>query len=584
MSRPLFLAVSAGFVALFAVATESVRADQVDNTSDGVFKPAAEYAKLIEPHLGVPPVVDLGAGVEIPIFVDGKKFTGDPGIHCCDNPSLQMGDCMSGSVVQRYEGRTAAGKPLPHVVWVSFGRHDGRGSLHNIDDAGMTHSVQMIGYNRETGATAFFESGDNRRWVRVDPKTNRLTGKLPGVDQPRAFNRAYSTPGKVQCVQCHQADPFIHNPFIDGAKLPNGETVVPKIADADAPYYVIGASNWDMRTIHIEGNACLDCHRIGMKTVEEFVGDGWNPDRHMPPRKPGSLREDFLELLAAWKNGPENTPDCEWIVPPAGDLKRNRVVKDDYPYKSKFNRPNQRVLDKLGKRPARIPEPTPGATKKQRRGVVKIDGTRWVSKGQTGWRFLDQEIPAKTWMQAEFDDAAWKEGRAPLGYGEDDVATKLSFGEDEGSKFPVAFFRLKFEIKEPGEAYAGLIRADDGAVIYLNGKEIHRLRVREGDIDYREYSSDVLPSSGAAERDLVYFPIDTKAIARGMNTLAISVHQSSGRSSDLVLDVEVVAVSKKVLGDLEKRDRENRARREREEHERRREEDGEDRRRRSKGE
>ena len=52
-----------------------------ENTSNGVFKSPTEYAKLIEPHLGIPPVVDLEACVEIPIFVDGKKFIGDPGIH-----------------------------------------------------------------------------------------------------------------------------------------------------------------------------------------------------------------------------------------------------------------------------------------------------------------------------------------------------------------------------------------------------------------------------------------------------------------------------------------------------------------------
>ncbi len=166
-------------------------------------------------------------------------------------------------------------------------------------------------------------------------------------------------------MQCHQADPFIHNWFIDAARLPNGETVVP-YSGPDSPYYVIGASDWDMRTIHIEGNGCLDCHRIGMKTVEEFVGDGWDPKKHMPPYDPGSLNEDFLELLEAWKNGPENTPACDWIIPPAGDRKQSRVVGADYPHKSEFNQPNKRVLDKLGKKPVRIPEPDPGAKQKER--------------------------------------------------------------------------------------------------------------------------------------------------------------------------------------------------------------------------
>ena len=106
----------------------------------------------------------------------------------------------------------------------------------------------------------------------------------------------------------------------------------------DTPYYIIGASNWDMRTIHIEGNKCLKCHRIGMKTFEEFVGDHWNPNEHMPPNDPGSLSEYLQQILDCWKNGPENTPGCDWIIPPAGDC-LGQVVGDDYPYKASFNKP-----------------------------------------------------------------------------------------------------------------------------------------------------------------------------------------------------------------------------------------------------
>ncbi|MCP4889001.1 MAG: hypothetical protein GY904_20620, partial [Planctomycetaceae bacterium] len=137
----------------------------------------------------------------IPIFVDGKKSTGDPGIHCCDNPRLQMGDCMSGSVVQRYQGKIADGAPLPHVVWIGFGRHDRRGNLYNVE---VCNSVQMIGYKRKTRTPTVFESGDNRKWVRVDPKINRLISKLADVDEPAAFNRAYATPGQTQ--SCRWSD------------------------------------------------------------------------------------------------------------------------------------------------------------------------------------------------------------------------------------------------------------------------------------------------------------------------------------------------------------------------------------------
>ena len=316
-----------------------------ENTADGVKLSPTEYAKLIEPHLGVPPIVDCGKSTEMPIYIDGEKFVGDPGLHQCDNPSLQVGDCMSGSSVARYVGSNADGTPRHDVVWASFCRHDGRGDDWGIE---IPNSVQMIGYNMQTGATAFFESGDNKPWISADPDTNRLVGTMPGVDDAEAFDHAYATPGDVQCVACHQADPYIHNPFIDGAKLAgSNRPVVPQVAGrkskANTPYWVIGASNWDMRTIHIEGNECLGCHRIGMKTLEEFIGDHWHPDDHMPPRDPGSLRADFAELRECWINGPENTPGCEWIIPPADNCP-SQVVDATYPFAARFNQPREDLL------------------------------------------------------------------------------------------------------------------------------------------------------------------------------------------------------------------------------------------------
>ncbi|MFP6598450.1 MAG: hypothetical protein VCC01_13405 [Candidatus Hydrogenedentota bacterium] len=310
-----------------------------ENNSYGTKSTPIEYAKMIEPELGVPPLVDCGTGVEIPIYVSGEVTIGNPGLHGCDNPSLQVGDCMPGSSLQRHEGITADGTPLPHVVWVSFCRHDGR----DTDEYDVPDSVQLIGYNTVTGATAFFESGDNKKWTYIDAATNRLMGKLPGIDNPDAFNEAYRTPGRVQCIACHQNDPFVHNPFIDAAKLPSdpSQTVVPGTAGrktSNPPYYVIGGRDWDMRTIHIERNGCLKCHRIGMKTLEEFMADGWHPNNHMPPKNPGSLSKDFQDLVDCWKKGPENTPGCDWVVPPAGAFE-SEFAGEDYPYKASFNKP-----------------------------------------------------------------------------------------------------------------------------------------------------------------------------------------------------------------------------------------------------
>ena len=223
---------------------------------------------------------------------------------------------------------------MPDVIWIAFGRNED----WDGDQRRFVGSVQMIGYNKKTGATAFFESRfrNLNDWVTQDKGTLRMRGKMPWIDRPKEFNRAY-VPAPMQCVSCHQADPFVTNPFIKAAKIPGTDkTVVPKL-DKDSPYYVIGGEDWDMRTMHIEGNSCFDCHRVGMKTIELFLDAGWDPNKHMPPRKPGSLADDYRELMDAWNKGPENVPNAHWVIPPARG-KKGRIVGDDYPHKARFNR------------------------------------------------------------------------------------------------------------------------------------------------------------------------------------------------------------------------------------------------------
>jgi len=295
-------------------------------------KTAAEYAKMAEPHLGVPPKIDLSESIEIPLYMNGVQKYGNLG-RSCDNYSMLGKDTVSGSVLQRYEGRTADGKPLPDVVWVSFGRNSTR------DPAKVIGSVQMIGYNKKTGATAFFESCDQiHPWVTLDKDTLRMRGVMPWIDKPEEFNKAYVVPNpyRPQCVQCHQADPFITNDFINAAKIPGTKENVVPIMDQNSPFFVIGGQNWDMRTLHIEGNKCFDCHRVGMSTMSMFMENGWKPNTHMPPHDPGSLSKDLEQLMEAWKKGPAAVKGAKWIIPPAAG-KESQVVGEDYPNKAKFN-------------------------------------------------------------------------------------------------------------------------------------------------------------------------------------------------------------------------------------------------------
>lgn len=294
---------------------------------------ASDYAKLVEPELGVPPKIDLSASIEIPLFINGVRSYGNLG-QKLDNPSRLGKQTVSGSTLQRYEGRTSDGKPLPDVVWVSFSRNSTRDINHILG------SVQMIGYNKRTGATAFFESSDDiGPWVKLDSKTLRMRGVMPWIDNPAEFNKAFVPPrrDRPQCVECHQADPFITNSFINAAKLPDSQESVVPFLDQNAPYFVIGGKNWDMRTLHIEGNGCFKCHRVGLSTVNMFTANGWDANHFMPPKHPGTMASDLKQLLDVWKSGPDGKSSY-WVIPPMNGNKAQKVG-DEYPYKASFNTP-----------------------------------------------------------------------------------------------------------------------------------------------------------------------------------------------------------------------------------------------------
>jgi hypothetical protein len=302
---------------------------------------ASQYVEMCEPELGVPPDFDCAAGVTLPITVDGVEVSEPVPNFACDAPSLQDGECFPGSTINRLPGQTRGGVEREEVVWVQFCRNEG-----SVEDDGEVSFIftgaQMIGHNTETGATCFFELnvGPQSQWVGRDENL-RAQGVLPSHDDPD-FDKAFVPPGHVQCVQCHQNDPFVHHPWVDGARLPSdpSEPVLP-ILPADAPYYIVGGSDRDMRTIHIEGNACLSCHRVGMEIDQIFAGNGFDVNTYMPPSAPGSLSDDYAALLDCWKNGPEATEGCDWIIPPAGDCEGG-VVGPDYPYAAAlFNQPGK---------------------------------------------------------------------------------------------------------------------------------------------------------------------------------------------------------------------------------------------------
>jgi len=156
------------------------------------------------------------------------------------------------------------------------------------------------------------------------------------------------------------------------------------------------------------------------------------------------------------------------------------------------------------------------------------------------WRYNDTGTDLGSGWRADdpdYDDA-WADGSAPLGYGEPDILTELSYGSDPAEKHPTTYFRKHFFLDgSPPVGAALLLRAryDDGFVAYLNGQEVARRAMPGGTIQYTTLAS----SHEGDVTEKIDLSAYVEALRDGENVLAVEVHQCIANSSDLVLDMEL---------------------------------------------
>ena len=129
------------------------------------------------------------------------------------------------------------------------------------------------------------------------------------------------------------------------------------------------------------------------------------------------------------------------------------------------------------------------------------------------------------------------------------IASVISYGPDSQNKFPTTYFRTEFEIEDlskigkQGQINFGI---DDSVILYLNGHEIDRHNLPEGDITYDQYLFDISGSSVADESAYETFYLDETDLSHlveGTNVLAAEVHQDRPTSSDIYWDMELIVNS-----------------------------------------
>jgi len=159
--------------------------------------------------------------------------------------------------------------------------------------------------------------------------------------------------------------------------------------------------------------------------------------------------------------------------------------------------------------------------------------TTFVSSGDV-WTYEDGGNDLGTaWRAVDFDDSLWASGPTQLGFGNQGEATVT---QKNGI---TTYFRHTFTVGNASEVTAldvDILR-DDGAVIYLNGVEVHRTNMPGGVITYTtRASTDV---SGANEARWYLAPLDESLLVDGANTLAVEIHDRKTKIKDLSFDLRL---------------------------------------------
>jgi hypothetical protein len=160
-----------------------------------------------------------------------------------------------------------------------------------------------------------------------------------------------------------------------------------------------------------------------------------------------------------------------------------------------------------------------------------------IESQSTDWHYRKgTSQPPSDWREIGFtEDGTWLIGQTSIGFGDGDDNTFL---DDMQYNYTTVYLRHAFEIG-PGEGIPDTltlrIYVDDGCIISINGQEVDRIRVSDGDKSY----NDVGQWTGDAQWEESELTNASAYLTVGTNILAIHALNTSLDSSDFSIDVEL---------------------------------------------
>jgi len=162
--------------------------------------------------------------------------------------------------------------------------------------------------------------------------------------------------------------------------------------------------------------------------------------------------------------------------------------------------------------------------------LIGVTNTVW-KYNQTGDNLLTD------WKEVVYNDTAWPSGRGVLGWETDNQTvlpltnTVLSLSNlVTGARITTYYFRTHINIDDPtAVSITASNLIDDGAVIYVNGQEVHRENLPNAPTVIR---FDTV-ATAAIEAAWIGYPIPSSFFVSGDNVIAAEVHNAAATSSDI---------------------------------------------------
>jgi hypothetical protein len=300
------------------------------------------YARACEKKLGKIPKPDCSKGYEVPVGVttsQGFQPHGKPSAQyngswnedrTCDRPSFLLSAISSNGSCAPYSkaGRLPSQEGFK-TEWVFVCRR----YFDRPEESTRFDDVNLIGYDRSSGATCFFNSKVNEE----PPVSESLDKAVDVKDVPEVMAseslKFYQTlklnASEARCVSCHSAQPWLRTPYLQQVKW-GDESVVPSMTAAD-PYHLVAynymeavhTEKWTPKTlVSAEAKACTGCHRIGGDVYASYIapaavgfshGLKGQEDKHFAPKYsergkafPSNIHFDFERKLMPLPKSPED--------------------------------------------------------------------------------------------------------------------------------------------------------------------------------------------------------------------------------------------------------------------------------------